>query len=207
MNVNNLLEKGVKLHNGWYYYAGEYYLILSEDDIRVYPRIEDTETITKYGEKLHYNWYKYHNKYYRVYEGRIYNSVNDLKIVPAENSFIYPSRDGSASIVCIGNYVGIAQNTSISSVIPFRDYFYICNTSDGSQRELRHADTVILYSDDIYRIESGEFIGVSNGVHWLIHITQDSVDKEPLGKNPIVWDNGSYFEMLEDGTKIEIQKS
>ena len=24
MNVNNLLEKGVKLHNGWYYYAGEY---------------------------------------------------------------------------------------------------------------------------------------------------------------------------------------
>ena len=43
MNVNNLLEKGVKLHNGWYYYAGEYYLILSEDDIRVYPRIEDTE--------------------------------------------------------------------------------------------------------------------------------------------------------------------
>lgn len=205
--IENLLEKGEKLHDGWYYYNGEYYLVLSEDDIKVYPKVEDPEIITKYGEELQYNWYKYHNKYYRIYRNKFYNVANNLRVVEEENSFIYPSRDGSASVVCIGNYIGLAQNTSISSIIPFKDYFYICNTADGSQRELRHADTVILYSDDIYRIDSGEFVAISNGVHWLIHITPDNVTREPIGKNTIKWSNNKYYEILPNGEEKEIEKS
>lgn len=156
------------------------------------------------GERLDYGWYKYKDHFYRVFHGQVLSHTTELKINTEKGYFLYKSNDPSIVILVKGNYIGTILNTPISSVEVLNDLYFITNTADGRGRELRSADLVIFRADDIYQIESGEYIGVSNGVH---HIIDENMKATPVSEYKIRFnkESGKYENHFQNEKWMELR--
>lgn len=196
MDTKEILEKGKSIGDNWYYLDNSYYKIINNEIIENYAedKFSDAATIVKYSEHLLFDWYKLNNRYYLIRNGRVQGSTLHLIIDEKTHSYRFPTSDGYATILDINGYNTILPNSSISSINIFEDLFFICNTADGTKKELRRFDLVLFRADDIYRLENGEFIGVSNGIHNIMNLTEKDIKKKPISKNTVRWNNGKYEE-------------
>ena len=156
------------------------------------------------GEALEYGWYKYKDHYYRVFHGQVLSHTTELKIDTEKGYFLYKSNDPSIVILVKGNYIGTILNTHINNVDVLNDLYFITNTVDGRGRELRSADLVVFRADDIYQIESGEYVGVSNGVHNLI---DENLKPSPVSEYKIRFnkDTGKYENFFRNEKWVELK--
>jgi len=156
------------------------------------------------GERLEYGWYKYKDHFYRVFNGQIISHTTELKIDTVKGYFMYKSNDPSIVILAKGNYIGTILNTPISAVEVLNDLYFITNTVDGRGRELRSADLVVFRADDIYQIESGEYVAVSNGVHNLM---DENLKPTPVSEYKIRFnkDTGKYENFFQEKEWAELR--
>ena len=160
------------------------------------------------GEKLPFNWFKYNGMYYRIFNGKVYIKTSELKILEDKYAFIYRHNNHpDILILAIRNYIGVISNTGIDEITVYDDGYYICNSEDGIHRELHAADMKIIVADSIYRLENDNFVGVSNGIHYLVDI--ETGDNKPVSRSKVRY-NKEYniLETLDEATnewkKLEI---
>lgn len=157
------------------------------------------------GKKLPFNWYEFRGRYYRIFNNEIVLESNDLRTDEEIGFFIYRHLiNPSILVIVIKTYVGFIYNTAIEDVKVFNDGFFICNTEDGLHKELRMSDTQIIIADDIYRLSNGIFVGVSNGIHYIVDI--DSGEMKPVSESQIRYnEEKSVFESItKEGNWNEI---
>lgn len=182
MNIDNIIKNGTRLDGNWYHFKGVYYKIADGEILEKSDNFVDLDVIIGYGDTLPYDWYGYYGKYYRIIQRQLIAVTSNLEIDEDIKSFKYTTPDGMSTVLVIGQYVGVLVNNSLSSVQAFRDYYYISDTPEGIKRQLRRGSITIFVADDIYRLDNGQFVGVSNGVHYLMNIHDDKVDKKPVSK-------------------------
>lgn len=156
------------------------------------------------GEQLPYGWYKFRDKFYRIFNKNIHVQSTDIRINEEKGYFIYRHETNpSLLVIVIRNYVGFISNTDIDDIKVFSDGSFICNTEDGLHKELRISDNPIIIADDIYRLANGNFVGVSNGVHYLINT--DTGESKPVSETEIRFNKESNdYESYKNGTWVPI---
>lgn len=170
-------------------------------------RVNLKEVMSK-GEALPFSWYKYNERYYRIFENQLLAVSNRVAIDLDNNSYKYLSEGGDSVVLVIGRYSTQIVTSSLDSIQAFQDYYYIKDDITGTKKELKYGDNTIVRSDDLYRLSNGRFIGVSNGVHYILVHKDTTFKKIPLGHNKIRYNNDlSIYEELVNDNWIEIKLS
>lgn len=125
-------------------------------------------SIVTEGKKLAYDWVEYDGLFYRIVGNTIVAITPELIIDESTSSFRYRTNESNIAIVVIKNYIGFVSNTPLADIEIFKDGYFICNSNDPKQKELRLSDVAHIIADDIYRIEDDTFIVVSNGIHYKL---------------------------------------
>lgn len=155
--------------------------------------------------ELKYGWYHTDTgQYIRVANGQIIELANRLRIWETFPAFVYDTSNGYGAVVTIGKYESVIAGNDIDSIELFSDGYIICNTPDRMKRQLRRGDEAILNADDIYRVENGLFVAVSNGVHYAVIMkSTEDISTKPVAKGKIKYDEESDSFFWLDGNKNE----
>lgn len=165
----------------------------------------DIKELIQNSEELKYGWYRtYTGQYIRVANGQIIELANRLKIWEDFPAFAYDTSNGYGVVITIGKYESVIASNDIDSVELFSDGYIICNTPDRMKKQLRRGDEAILNADDIYRVENGLFVAVSNDVHYAVIMkSTEDVSTKPVAKGKIKYDEESDSFFWLDGNKNE----
>ncbi len=164
------------------------------------------EEIRSMGTKVkeNHDWYRYRDYYYLITRRRmdgplqIITKTRHLVIDEISNSYKFLTIDGMSTILHIGGCTTIVMSPLLSEIIPFRDEFFICPTSDGTQKELRRGSMLFASADDFYRMKNGVFVGVSDGIHTIL-----KMDEKKSMKNGKKSKSKWKLEVDEDGNLME----
>lgn len=153
----------------------------------------DIKELIEKSEELKYGWYRTDTgQYVRVANGQVIELANRLRIWEDFPAFAYDTNDGYGVLITMMKYDIVIAGNDINSIELFPDGYIICNTSDRMKKQLRKGDDAILNADDIYRVENGLFIAVSNGVHYAVIMkSAEDIRTKPIAKGKIKYNEES----------------